>query len=182
MLARAIFLIWIGGAQATPAAPMVQAGDPGLRARGGLLLYHGRRFSGRVVERWLGGAIYKDTAYAHGLQEGAARMFALNGRLIQEWNFRAGKKDGVQRGWFEEGPRKFEMRYARGLLDGEQIEWHMNGRVFRRQVFRRGVEVKNKVLYPGGEIFTNYARRGGRLYGMDGGTLCQAPAKLDGEK
>jgi hypothetical protein len=56
-----------------------------------------------------------------------------------------------------------------------------NGTVFRRQIFVNGYEMDKKILFHGGEVFTNYAKRGGRTYGFDGGELC-FDKKKDGER
>lgn len=133
------------------------------------------------IERYPGGAIYKLSLTQHGQLEGEEHELDPFGGRRALWRYRQGKKNGIQEGWFIEGPRRFLYRYADGVLEGEQLEYHVNGTLFRRQIFRHGVEVGRKVLYQEGDLHTNYAKRDGRTYGLDGGALCFDPKK-EGEK
>ncbi len=133
------------------------------------------------VEHYLNGALYKESTYEAGVKDGIEKEYSLNGVVRAIWSYSHGKKHGLQQGWFAEGPKRFEFHFNHGLLDGVQTEWHLNGTVFRRQVFVKGVEIQKKVLYSGSEIFTNYSKKDGRVYGLDGGALCME-LKKEGAK
>jgi antitoxin component YwqK of YwqJK toxin-antitoxin module len=149
--------------------------------RGGVLFRDGKPFTGVRYERYPAGEVHTETRYESGLREGLAKEFALTGAVQVQWNFHAGKKHGIQQGWFIEGPKRFVYRYVHGVPDGDFIEWHMNGTVFRHQVFRHGVEQSRKVQYRTAEVHSNFVQRDGRKYGLDGGELCMDYGK-DGQK
>jgi hypothetical protein len=133
------------------------------------------------IERYPGGAIYRYGMIRHGQLEGKEYEFDPFGGRRAVWHYRQGKKHGLQEGWFIEGPKRFVYQYVNGVLEGEQLEYHASGALFRRQVFRQGVEADRKVLYQEGDLHSNYAKRDGRTYGLDGGALCFDPKK-EGEK
>lgn len=170
---------------ALPLAPLdprvVEKSELSWIEKQGSLFKQGQLFSGILVERYLNGALYKESHYENGKKEGMEKEYALNGIIQGLWHYHLGKKEGDQQGWFAEGPKKFNYHYQKGLLEGEQLEWHQNGTVFRRQVFHQGVETEKKILFQGSEVFSNYVQKDKRKYGVDGGTLC-FEVKKDGEK
>jgi antitoxin component YwqK of YwqJK toxin-antitoxin module len=129
------------------------------------------------VERYHNGAIYRETDYRHGVPDGERKEYALNGRVKARGRYRNGQLDGLQEGWFEEGPKRFERHYKRGRLDGVQTEWHIGGSLFREETFADGKEIAKKILFSDGRLFTNYAMRENRIYGIDGGALCMEPKR-----
>ena len=177
--ASLILFLFLGSVQLS-AGPNLST-DPSLTERAHRLYFNSKLFSGIVVEHWITGQIYKESQYHQGLLDGTSKTYALNGTLIESWNYHHGEKTGLQQGWFEEGPKKFEFYFKNGKLQGPQTEWHMNGNVFRRKVYANGVETGTKVLYPGGEIYSNYTKRDGRKYGINGGPLCREPETREGE-
>ncbi len=134
-----------------------------------------------VVERYENGLLYRETETKDGLKNGFAKEYALNGRLIILGHFSKGKRDGVQLGWYSEGPKRFEYHFKDGFLDGTQIQWHLSGKVFRRDEFANGVQTDKQIFFSDGKTFTNYSKREGRIYGLDGGSLCME-TKRPGEK
>lgn len=159
----------------------VEQKDPQFHLKEGVLYYSQKKFTGVQFEKFLNGALYRESEFKEGLKTGVEKKYSLEGKLRSQWLFLNGQKDGEQKGWFEDGARLFVYHYSKGVLQGEQIEWHQNGNLFRRQVFENGIETDRKILYQGGEVFTNFAKREGRTYGIDGGALC-FDKKKDGEK
>ena len=155
--------------------------NPEFRERGAILEYRGEPFTGIRVETYPDGSSSAETGYVRGLREGASREFASGGALRARWNYREGKKDGLQLGWFIEGPKRFEQNYRNGILEGTVREWHVNGNLFSVQTYSDGVETARKLYYPTSELYSNYVKRDGRKYGLNGGELC-FETKKDGEK
>jgi antitoxin component YwqK of YwqJK toxin-antitoxin module len=133
------------------------------------------------IKRYDAGHVFQELQYLGGRLEGESREFAIDHKLTAIWNYHKGVKDGLQRGWFEEGPKRFEHNFRNGALDGEQLEWHMSGDLFKEQYYVDGVETDRKILFENGAVFSNYAKRDGRIYGIDGGSLCMQK-KPEGEK
>ncbi len=156
-------------------------GNPHVTERDERLYLDGEVFSGIAVERFPDGQVYRETHYTRGMKDGLSREFGITGALRAQWNYHAGKKHGAQVGWYIEGPKRFESNFKNGLLEGHQVEWHLNGAVFREQQFVDGIEVRNKILYSTAEIYSNYVKRDGRTFGIDGGALC-FETKKEGER
>ena len=146
------------------------------------VFFNGELFSGTVVERFPNGVIYRKTNYLDGKKHGTALEFGFTGALRAKEQYVDGKKEGLQRIWFLEGPLKIESYFTGGLLNGRQVERYISGEVFREQTFAMGVEVSNKIFYLTKEVYSNYVKKDGRKFGVDGGPLCFAPDKQEGEK
>jgi antitoxin component YwqK of YwqJK toxin-antitoxin module len=155
-------------------------GNADFSEAGGLLYYRSQPFTGVARETFPDGSTFRTTEYKSGLRHGTSEEFGVTGARRARWNYKSGKKEGLQQGWFIEGPRKFEMYYRDGLLEGTTTEWYLSGRISRQQTFKAGVEMAQKILYPSGEIFTNYVIRDKRAYGLKSGELCM-DFKKDGE-
>ena len=52
-----------------------------------------------------------------------------DGALMFVRTYRAGKEEGIHRGWWPSGSLKFEYRYHNGVSEGVQREWFDNKRV-----------------------------------------------------
>lgn len=155
--------------------------NPEFAERDGVLYYRTEPFTGVRIETFPDGSSASETSYFQGLRDGASREYGTTGALRARWNYRAGKKDGLQEGWFLEGPKRFEQHYRDGILEGTVTEWHLNGNVFNQQTYVNGAETARKIYYPTAEVFSNYVKRDGRTYGLNGGELC-FEKKKDGER
>lgn len=155
------------------------AGSPSKHAA--VLTQDGKPYTGIVLEKYPDGSVYRETNYRDGLKHGPEKEYSLAHTLTALWMYQNDKKQGTQQGWFAEGQRKFLYHYQNGLLEGLQTEWHLNGGVFRQQVFEHGTETDRKILFQTGEVHSNVKKRDGRTYGRDGGELC-FDKKKDGQK
>jgi antitoxin component YwqK of YwqJK toxin-antitoxin module len=143
-----------------------------LRLQGEVLLFKNKAFTGVVEEHFPNGTVYRETEYRDGLKDGFEHKFGLNGKLTDRLNYVHGKEEGLQEGWFVEGPKRYEYHMKNGLFDGVETQWHISGTVFRREVFHQGELADKKVLYSDGSVFSNFSKRDGRIYGIDRGSLC----------
>jgi antitoxin component YwqK of YwqJK toxin-antitoxin module len=64
--------------------------------------------------------------------------------LKSEANYKDGKKDGLHRGWYENGQLMFEFNYKNGKRTLYK-EWYENGRLESKKVYDNGnlIEEKN---------------------------------------
>jgi antitoxin component YwqK of YwqJK toxin-antitoxin module len=155
-------------------------GNPDFTNSGEVLLHKGQAFNGTAIETFPDGSTFRSTHYRKGLKHGVSEEFGTTGARRAQWNYSGGKKEGVQRGWFIEGPPKFEMNYHAGLLEGITTEWYPDGKIARQLVYENGKETAQKVLYPTGEIYSNFVLRGDRVFGLNSGQVCM-DYKKDGE-
>lgn len=141
----------------------------------------GHPFTGVLISHYENGALYQESHYTLGHLEGLRTEYALNGHVREIARFHDGQRDGLQEGWYIEGPKRFEHHFVAGLLEGLQTDWHMSGQIFRQELFSKGTKTDKKIFFQHGEIFTNYAIREGRTYGLDGGALCMENRVREGE-
>lgn len=172
-LAVPFFVVLAGiAAHSLSPATVEKHGDLEVREVDGHMLVGGVPFTGRLIERFPNGNIYLNTGYVDGIKNGYEYQFAFTGARQMVWHYVGGLKHGRQTGWFIEGPIRFMHSFDFGLLHGTQTDWYMTGEMFNQQVYDHGVEVARKVFYSSSEVFSNYVKRGGRKYGIDGGELC----------
>lgn len=66
--------------------------------------------------------------FKNGVLEGPMTSWYDDGHSMQYTvNFKANKKDGVARGFFCDGTKKFEINYSMGLRNDLEIWWYNNG-------------------------------------------------------
>jgi antitoxin component YwqK of YwqJK toxin-antitoxin module len=159
----------------------VESGDPHLQVEADVTFFKGAPFTGIAVEHYFNGEIYKRLAYEDGKLEGESREYHFGAKPRAILHYHRGLKSGLQTVWYAEGPKRSENHFKNGVLEGEQTEWHLNGSLFQRLFYVDGVEKERKILYPGGEIFTNTRIRGQRKFGLDSGELCMQN-KREGER
>lgn len=114
--------------------------------------------------------------------ETLVRTRYADGRLASERGYSYGEKQGVNRGWWPSGARKFECRYAKGLAVGTCREWYESGRLATVRRYVNGVE---RGLQEGwgrrGEVQFSYVVRDGRRYGLLGAINCRTGVRTPGE-
>ena len=155
-------------------------GNSELQEREGLLFYKGEVFTGRTIERFPKGNVYRSTQYRKGLKHGQMEEYGFTGAIKHRWNFTLGKKDGLQYGWYLEGPKKYVHEYKGGLFHGVNTEWFLAGNLFSKRTYKNGVEVATKIHFSTSELHTNTVTRDGAVYGLKTGDLCM-DFKKDGE-
>ena len=62
-----------------------------------------------------------------------------NGQKRSEYNYKLGKKDGVQLTWHENGQKSSEYNYNLGKKDGVQLTWHDNGKKSEEWHYKNGL-------------------------------------------
>jgi len=156
---------------------VVDAADPALVRRFGVLRWHDTAFSGDVVERDSTGA-QSETEYRDGVRDGWARAWYPNGQLTYERQYRQGKEVGAHRGWWPDGREHFVYHYGDGLTEGTAREWFPSGQLYREFHYAAGHESgSERMWYADGRLRANYVVRDGRRFGLPGSKGCTG---LDG--
>ncbi|HEX8243454.1 MAG TPA: hypothetical protein VF541_08165 [Longimicrobium sp.] len=165
-----------GLARPAPAAdPLraVDAADPALLRQGDAVTFRGRPFTGRVVERYPGGARRGSATYAKGRRDGVAEGWYPDGRPAWRGGFRAGREEGSHRAWWPDGKPRLVERFRGGRLEGTVREWFANGRIYREVHYRAGQEAgRQRMWYADGTLRASYVVRHGRRYGLMGAKGC----------
>tara|TARA_R110001606_G_scaffold26570_3_gene85855 strand:+ start:64 stop:825 length:762 start_codon:yes stop_codon:yes gene_type:complete len=67
--------------------------------------------------------------YVDGKKEGVQKLWYDDGQLYSEKNYKDGKKEGIQKVWFENGQLWSEKNYKDGKAEGIQKVWYENGQL-----------------------------------------------------
>ena len=104
-----------------------------------------------------------------------------SGRVAEIRGYTAGEKDGVHRGWWENGAPKFVCRYERGFAVGTCREWYADGRLATVHRYEHGVETGLQQGWsPTGAPQFSYVIRDGRRYGLPGALNCATGTRAPG--
>lgn len=103
-----------------------------------------------------------------------------NGQVSERRTYRHGLEEGVHRGWYPSGARRFVYRYARGVMEGVQETWYPDGGRHARFEYVGGHEAGRQRMWTDrGVLRANYVVEGNRRFGLMGATGCMGPAHGD---
>lgn len=115
-------------------------------------------------------------SYLNGLEEGYQKKWYLNQQLAEERIYDAGKKEGLQQGWWPDGKQKFRYTATHDVCIGELKEWNSNGLLNKDFNYVNGQEEgSEKMWWDDGTIRANYVIRNGKRYGLLGIKICINP-------
>lgn len=101
--------------------------------------------------------------YVDGVRDGTEtryRDFATK-KIQSETQYRAGKKNGVERSWMENGQLNYSVNYSNGQEDGEAVYWYGNGNVQSRSQYKNGHTVGTNSRYAeNGQMIEEIVRNG----------------------
>lgn len=145
---------------------------PGLALVGGVLRYHGRPFSGHVVEHD-GDSLRSLTPYVDGKQHGVVQGWYPDGSPSYRRIYRRGHREGTHHGFWPDGSPQFVYHYAHDLFEGEQVAFYKNGVQAELRHYSEGREDGQQKFYDGtGRLIGNYTFRNGKRYGIVGRFDC----------
>ncbi len=138
-------------------------------------LYHkNKKYSGYMY------SLYPNTldtfslvAYHDGLQTGISKKWYPSKQLMEIRYFCAGKKNGKQISYWENGNRRFEFTAENDAYEGKLEEWDVNGHLYHLAHYVNGQEEgEQKLWYDNGKIRANYVVIKGKRYGLLGTKNC----------
>jgi antitoxin component YwqK of YwqJK toxin-antitoxin module len=74
------------------------------------------------------------------LISGTVYLETLNGNPKLEFNFKDGRRDGIQLTWFKNGELNSEYNYVNGIEHGYRKAWYENGNIHFIESFNNGRE------------------------------------------
>lgn len=98
-----------------------------LTKEGGLFYYDGKPFTGIGYKMYDEKRLQFETSYVEGKEEGVQKYWSRNGQLVEEFQKKGERKDGMFTSWYENGQIKKEMTFKAGDVVGEVKRWHENG-------------------------------------------------------
>ena len=141
----------------------------------GRLHYRGAPLNGEVTREYAGVNARQITEYRDGLEHGRQRTWAENGTLVEERQYREGKKTGVHRGYFPDGKDRFFAEFEDDRYVNEYWSWHANGKVAEFKRYDTGGRVLvYKHWRESGQIYRNEVYAENLEQGMPGVKLCNS--------
>lgn len=112
-------------------------------------------------------------AYCNGLQSGMSKKWYSGNRLMEVRYFCAGKKNGRQTSYWENGNKRFEFTAVNDAYEGKMEEWDVHGHLYHLAHYVNGQEEgEQKLWYDNGKIRANYVIKNGKRYGLLGTKNC----------
>jgi antitoxin component YwqK of YwqJK toxin-antitoxin module len=120
----------------------------------------------------------KDTlflqTYKNGLLDGVAKKWFPNHQLMEYREYKLGRKNGLQKAFWDNGNKRFEFNAVDDAYEGEMKEWSVNGHLFHWANYKNGQEEgSQKMWYENGKIRANYVIVNGKRYGLLGTKNCK---------
>lgn len=138
-------------------------------------LFENKPFTGTLIERLPDAT--RTTHFAVGLEDGEQILNSLSGEIIEKRFYRAGKKNGIHRGWFKDGKDRFYSEFVDDHYVGDFWTWHPNGKVAEYKKFTpQGDILVYKHWRESGQIYSNqvFAAAQNEATGMPGVKLCNS--------
>ncbi len=73
--------------------------------------------------------------YKEGKKEGIQKNWYENGQIMYESNYKKGKKEGIQKGWYDNGQLWYEFNYK----EGKQQYWYFNEQIWYEENYKEGI-------------------------------------------
>ncbi|MFZ5630659.1 MAG: toxin-antitoxin system YwqK family antitoxin [Spirochaetota bacterium] len=149
----------------------------------GRLFYRGQPLDGEVTREYGGVNARQITTYRNGVEHGPQRTWAENGRLVEERQFRDGRKTGVHRGFFPDGSDRFFAEFENDRYVNEFWSWHANGKVAEFKHYdSEGRALVHKQWRESGQIYRNEVFAENLEQGMPGVKLCNSVKETVGRR
>ncbi len=113
-----------------------------------------------------GGKVAKPVSevdYVDGVKDGLEIHYRdfVTKKIQSETHYRAGKKDGLEKSWMENGQLNYSVNYSNGQEDGEAVYWYSNGNIQSRSQYKNGQTVGTGSRYAeNGQMIEEIARNG----------------------
>jgi hypothetical protein len=133
--------------------------------------YKDKLYTGYQVAEYPNG-VKRQSEFKEGLQDGLTFDVHPSGQIMAEYPYKAGKKVGVHKGWYDDGKPRFWFEYKDGLNHGEHWEWLPTGKIYRYGRYDNDRIIGEKVWRKDGLIYSNYIYTPKKLYGVVGSKLC----------
>ena len=134
---------------------------------------------GIIKEYYESGNLMEETNYKNGKREGISRWYYETGILKGERNYKEDKLDGIIKWYYDTGSLGTEFNYKNGKLEGLTKLYWENGNLKAEHYYENGKrEGTNKQYYNSGELrfiytFKNGKRISKKTYSLSGNFLSE---------
>jgi antitoxin component YwqK of YwqJK toxin-antitoxin module len=143
-------------------------------SKGKLKLYEGIPYTGMVYKQHtLSGDTLFIENYQLGLKHGNFKRFYPNQLLFEEREYRMGEKEGIHKGYWDNGNLAFEYPLKNDVYHGNLRGWNREGQIIKSLQYSHGQQLGHQQLWDdNGATRTNYVIINNRRYGMLGTKNC----------
>ncbi len=140
------------------------------------LYYKSEKYSGKQFLLYPSKDTFFVKSYSNGLLEGLQRQWFSNQVLCEVRLYVANKKEGLHKGWWENGKPKYSYHFYNDEYNGEVLEWYFSGQLFKKFHYEKGYEEGSERLwFEDASVRANYVIKKGKKYGLIGIKLCKNP-------
>jgi len=104
----------------------------------GIISYNNEPFTGVMITLYPTSGLYSEESFKDGVKNGLHRGYYENGHLAVEMNFKQGVYHGLARRWFENGQLEELGTFKDGEWDGLFQAWYDNGHLSNQCTFKDG--------------------------------------------
>ena len=152
---------------------MYNAAEVNVITKGGITTINGLPVTGVIYSLDEGQDTLYTASYRNGKLHGWSREFYAENKLKSLRYYVDGWKNGIHKGWFENGKQQFVYSFRDDMFHGNQLEWLSSGMMYSDLNYEDGQEAgSQRVWYPNGKIKTNYIIQNNRRYGLLGTKNC----------
>ena len=160
--------------QEKPELKSIDKSDQEIQIINGVLHYKNSPYNGLLVTYYTDKTLKSKVPYAKGRKQGVERHWFENGMLALERSYTEGVKLGTHRAWWIKGNLKFEYHFnEEGAYHGQVREWYLSGQIFREFNYHNGKEIGSQRLWKSnGNVKANYTVLKGDRFGLIGLKKC----------
>ena len=131
-------------------------------------------YTGKVIsESSLTPLIAKEIfSVTQGRIDGLYQQWTKEGNLRTESTYKAGIKDGSQKGYHLNGHLSYEYTVTNGKREGIYLEYYPSGDLQIENTYDKDSIIAQKIFDIDGVTLANYVIRDGRFYGFRGSSSC----------
>lgn len=156
----------------------VLATDTSLHNNNGTWIWKGKKYNGYLIEK-KEGILLEELPIVDGKENGIAKGWYKNGKKRFERNFQNGDREGIDKGWYENGKIAFEYFFKNDKYEGSQKTFYESGNPWQLLNYKNGYEDGKQKSWSdsSGRVINNFTVKNGKLYGVIGRYDCMSVIK-----
>ncbi len=160
-----------------PLDTFIEATDTALHNNNGTWIHQHNKYNGYIIEKD-GRAIITKIPVIAGKENGVARGWFKNGTKRYERSYKNGNRDGIHKVWYENGILAGVNNFQHDRFEGEQRSYFMSGHLWQSLHYVNGYEEgKQQSWNDSGRVINNFTIKNGKLYGVIGRFDCMSVYK-----
>lgn len=129
--------------------------------------YHGKPFSGYMIQQEKNGRIVYKLPIINGRENGWALGWYNTGEKLLERYYKDGKIEGVFKQWWPNGNYRYIFNYKNGLFNGIQTVFFSKNETRQKSNYLQGKEEGLQQTWDSsGQLISNYTIKNNKLYGV----------------